>query len=124
MIEPPTRQYRQYVFLGRGAGAALASEAALKIREAAQAWSEAYPSLEFRHGPISVITDETLVWPMGELDAGLAREIGQSGATLATSAGDPMVDLVRGHRLAVELARARNLDPDHPRRLTRSVILR
>jgi fructoselysine-6-P-deglycase FrlB-like protein len=124
MSTPPAKQYQQYVFLGRGAGAALASEAALKIREAAQQWSEAYPALEFRHGPISVITNETLVTPMGELDPELAREIEQAGATLATSAGDPMVDLVRAHRLAVSVAEARNLDPDHPRRLTRSVILR
>jgi fructoselysine-6-P-deglycase FrlB-like protein len=124
MSSPPAKQYQQYVFLGRGAGAALASEAALKIREAAQQWSEAYPALEFRHGPISVITNETLVTPMGELEPELAREIEQTGATLATSAGDPMVDLVRAHRLAVSVAEARNLDPDHPRRLTRSVILR
>lgn len=124
MTEPAARQYQQYVFLGRGAGAALASEAALKIREAAQAWSEAYPAFEFRHGPISVITEQTLVWPMGELDARLADEIEQTGATLAASAGDPMVDLVRAQRLAVVLADARNLDPDHPRRLTRSVVLR
>ena len=32
----------------------LASEAALKLREAAQAWTEAYPAFEYRHGPISV----------------------------------------------------------------------
>jgi fructoselysine-6-P-deglycase FrlB-like protein len=123
MAEPPARQYEQYVFLGRGAGSALASEAALKIREAAQAWSEAYPALEFRHGPISVITERTLVWSIGELDVRLMSEIEHTGASLVTSAGDPMVDLVRAQRLAVALADMRGLDPDHPRRLTRSVIL-
>jgi len=122
-LEPPALRYRQYVFLGHGAGAALASEAALKFRETAQTWSEAYPALEFRHGPISVITDQTLVWPIGELDASLGNQIAQTGAALAESAGDPMVDLVRTQGAAVALAEATGLDPDHPRRLTRSVVL-
>jgi len=34
-----------------------------------------------------------------------------------------MAELVRVHRLALALARARGLDPDRPRNLTRSVIL-
>jgi fructoselysine-6-P-deglycase FrlB-like protein len=122
-LPEPLDTFRQFVFLGRGAGAALASEAALKFREAALSWSEAYPALEFRHGPISVISDETLVWPLGELDVALRKEILDAGATVTDSCGDPMVDLVRVHRAAVALADAKGLDPDHPQRLTRSVIL-
>jgi len=36
---------------------------------------------------------------------------------------DPMAELVRVHRLAAAAARARGLDPDRPRNLSRSVIL-
>jgi fructoselysine-6-P-deglycase FrlB-like protein len=36
----------QWTFAGRGWTVGLASEAALKLREAAQAWTEAYPALE------------------------------------------------------------------------------
>jgi glucosamine 6-phosphate synthetase-like amidotransferase/phosphosugar isomerase protein len=36
---------------------------------------------------------------------------------------DPLADLVRVQRLAVELATARGLDPDHPRNLAFSVVL-
>jgi fructoselysine-6-P-deglycase FrlB-like protein len=34
-----------------------------------------------------------------------------------------MAELVLIQRMAVELAEARGLDPDHPRHLTRSVVL-
>ena len=43
----------QVTFLGTGWTVGLASEAALKLREAAQAWTESYPAMEYRHGPIS-----------------------------------------------------------------------
>jgi glucosamine 6-phosphate synthetase-like amidotransferase/phosphosugar isomerase protein len=56
--------------------------------------------------------------------AGLAEEVARTGATFFTSAElDPMADLVRAQRLAVELARARGIDPDRPRHLSRSVVL-
>ncbi len=58
-------QFEHFVFLGTGPSVGLASEAALKFREAAQAWSEAYPAKEFRHGPISVAGPRTLVWLLG-----------------------------------------------------------
>ena len=45
---------RQTVFLGSGWSIGLAHEAALKLREAAQAWSESYPAMEYRHGPIAL----------------------------------------------------------------------
>jgi fructoselysine-6-P-deglycase FrlB-like protein len=36
---------------------------------------------------------------------------------------DPLAQLVQAQRAAVALATARGLDPDHPRNLTRSVVL-
>jgi len=71
---------RQVVFLGRGWSVGLAQEAALKVRESAQAWSEAYPAMEYRHGPISTAGPGTVVWSLVELPPGLAGEITQTGA--------------------------------------------
>jgi fructoselysine-6-P-deglycase FrlB-like protein len=119
----PTSQPRQLVFLGRGMSVGLAREAALKTREAAGAWSEAYPALEYRHGPISVAGPGTLVWALADLPPGLAREIQDTGADLVEPSSDPLVELVRAQRFAVALALARGLDPDHPRHLSRSVVL-
>jgi glucosamine 6-phosphate synthetase-like amidotransferase/phosphosugar isomerase protein len=42
---------------------------------------------------------------------------------VVTSSLDPLAQLVQVQRLAVAAATARGLDPDHPRALTRSVVL-
>ena len=65
--------YRRIVFLGAGWTIGLAAEAALKLREAAGAWTESYPAMEYRHGPITAASDETLVWPIGAVDATVLR---------------------------------------------------
>jgi fructoselysine-6-P-deglycase FrlB-like protein len=114
---------RQWVFLGSGWTVGLAEEAGLKMREAAQAWTEAYPAMEYRHGPISVADAGTVVWPIGELDPALRSDIERTGATVVPAAGDPLATLVTIQRTAVALAEARGLDPDAPRNLTRSVVL-
>jgi CRISPR-associated protein Cas5a/b/c len=117
-------EFRQYTFLGTGWVAGVAMEAALKLREAAGAWAEAYPAMEYRHGPISVADAGSLVWFLGEPPAGLEAEVRATGASVRTSGADPLAELVRVQRLAVELAESRGLDPDRPRHLARSIILR
>ncbi|WP_432057858.1 SIS domain-containing protein [Streptomyces sp. bgisy022] len=118
----------QFTFLGTGWTCGLALEAALKMREAAGAWTEAYPAMEYRHGPISITGPGRIAWVFGELPEGLAGDVDRVGGTLvadsATPAGlDPLADLVRAQRLAVACAEARGYDPDRPRNLTRSVVL-
>lgn len=49
------------VFLGSGVNYGLACEAMLKMKEMSLTRSEAFHFLEFRHGPKSVVTGETLV---------------------------------------------------------------
>lgn len=120
-IEPT--EVRQLVFLGRGPSVGLAREVALKAREAAGAWSEAYPALEYRHGPISVAEPGTVVWALAQLPRGLADEIEETGASLVEPSSDPLIELVGAQRLAVRLALDRGLDPDQPRNLNRSVVL-
>ena len=113
----------QFSFLGRGWAAAVAEEAALKCREAAGAWTEAYPAMEYRHGPISVSGNGTVVWVFGEAPVGLADDVAATGATFIDDDLDPLVDLIRAQRLAVELAFRNGRDPDHPLSLSFSVIL-
>jgi fructoselysine-6-P-deglycase FrlB-like protein len=111
------------VYLGRGWTYGLAQEAALKIREAAQAWAESYPLLDYRHGPLAVAHPGSLVWLLGVRDDELARDIEVTGATVVQSDADPLVQLALAQQLAVRTAVARGLDPDHPRHLTRSIVL-
>ncbi|MEU0164773.1 sugar isomerase [Streptomyces iakyrus] len=113
----------QFTFLGRGWTVGLADEAGLKMREAALAWAEAYPAMEYRHGPISVSTKGTATWMLGDAPGGLARQVRDTGALWIAGRLDPLAELVRVQRLAVAVAASRGLDPDSPRHLTRSVIL-
>lgn len=113
----------QFTFLGRGWTVGLAHEAGLKMREAVQGWTESYPAMEYRHGPIAIAAPNRVTWMFGELPAGLADDVAKTGALLVNSGMHPLADLARVHRVTLERARARGLDPDAPRNLSRSVIL-
>ncbi len=113
----------QWTFLGTGWTIGLANEAALKLREATQSWTESYYAMEYRHGPISIAAPGRVVWVFGAAPAGLADEVRRTGAHVELFDGDPLVSLVRAHRVAEAVAEARGLDPDRPRNLDRSVIL-
>ena len=113
----------QFTFLGSGMSLGIANEAALKLREASQSWTESYPAMEFRHGPISVVGRSSTVWIFGPPPPGLLEDLGGTGAYVEYSGLDPMADLIRAQRLAVALAEAKGLNPDEPRHLTRSVLL-
>ncbi|MFE4336210.1 SIS domain-containing protein [Streptomyces sp. NPDC056831] len=113
----------QFTFLGRGWTAGLANEAALKMKEASLSWTEAYPAMEYRHGPISIATTGTATWMFGTAPEGLAEQVLSTGARWVESGLDPLAELVRVQRLAIARAAARGLDPDSPRHLTRSVVL-
>jgi fructoselysine-6-P-deglycase FrlB-like protein len=132
--------FDQITFLGRGWTVGIAEEAALKCRETAGFWTEAYPAMDYRHGPISIAGPRRVVWAFGDVPAGLADEVETTGAAFVHSRHhggyaslgrwlggrdplDPMADLILAQRVAVSLATTQGLDPDHPRNLTRSVIL-
>ncbi|SNY65903.1 SIS domain-containing protein [Paractinoplanes atraurantiacus] len=111
------------VFLGTGWTVGIAHEAALKVREAAQAYSESYPARDFRHGPVAVAGPRSLVWSFGDVPAELDDVARAAGATAYRDQRDPLAQLVLAQRFALALAAHRGLDPDAPRLLTRSVVL-
>lgn len=113
----------QITFLGTGWTIGLAAEAALKLREAAQSWTESYPAMEYRHGPMAIAEPGRVVWVFGSVPEGLADQVAATGALFTSSDLDPMAHLVLAQRLAVARARARGLNADQPRSLSRSVIL-
>ena len=113
----------QYAFLGTGWTVGLAHEAALKMREASQSWTESYPAKEYRHGPIAIAAPNRVTWMLGEAPDGLSGDVAATGARFEDRPIDGMADLVRAQRVALARARRAGLDPDSPRNLTRSVIL-
>ncbi|MEZ5094276.1 SIS domain-containing protein [Nocardioides sp.] len=125
-----------YFFLGSGPLFGLASEAMLKLKEMSLTSSEAYHTLEFRHGPMSMCGPETAV--VGLLDPARAvleravfDDIAPFGPRILTvGAGAevsvptdldpyaaPVLHLLPLQLLALERALAKGLDPDSPRHL-------
>ena len=122
-MPPDLAERTEFTFLGRGWAAAVADEAALKLREASRTWAESYPALEYRHGPVSVSDENTVVWALGEVPADLLADARRTGATVIASDADPLAGLIGAQRLAAVLAERKGIDPDQPRALSRSVIL-
>ncbi len=117
-------QMDEITYIGTGWTIGLAQEAALKTREAAQFWAEAYPAMDYRHGPLSISQAGRAVWAFGEVEPALIADIARTGATFESSTLDPMVHLIKAQRLAIALARKRGMNPDYPRNLSRSIILK
>ena len=113
----------QVTFLGQGWAYGIAQEAALKMREAAQLWTESYLQMEYRHGPIAIAEPGRAVWVFGTAVDGLRANIAATGASLVDDDLDPVADLVRAQLLGVRRAQLQGLDADRPRSLTRSVVL-
>jgi glutamine---fructose-6-phosphate transaminase (isomerizing) len=129
--------------IGRGLGLAVAMEAALKFKEVCGIQAEAFSGAEVKHGPMALIDEgyPLLVFaPRGPAQAGLlalademrgrgarvlvAAPVGTPGAALPLiGAGNEDLDpitAVQSFYPAVEaLARARGLDPDSPRHLSK-----
>ena len=104
----------QFTFLGDGWAYGIALEAALKMREAAQFWTEAYPQLEYRHGPIAIAEPGRAVWVFGTPAPGPCRPTsappGRSSSTTARPARRPDP----GAPARGTSRRAAGLDPDRP----------
>lgn len=53
--------FNKTIYLGMGVYFGLAEEACLKLKEMSYVWTESFGTLEFRHGPKSVVDQGTLV---------------------------------------------------------------
>ncbi|WP_287929397.1 SIS domain-containing protein [Arthrobacter sp.] len=122
-VEQELIDAEQFTFLGTGWTVGLAHEAGLKMREAVQGWTESYPAKEYRHGPISIAAPNRVTWMFGRQPEGLDADMEKTGARYINNDVHPLAELARVHRVTLERARARGMNPDLPRNLTRSVIL-
>lgn len=122
-LQPAWVAAEQITFLGRGWTVGFAHEAALKTRESSQFWAEAYPAMDYRHGPISVAQPGRLVWAFGEVPENLKADVENTGALFIESEWDAMALLVLAQRVAIAIAERKGLDADNPRHLSRSIVL-
>jgi glutamine---fructose-6-phosphate transaminase (isomerizing) len=112
----------QLVVLAAGWAVPLAEEAALKCRESAGMWAEAYATGEYRHGPISAAGPGTLVWAMTPLSSVEIAAIEETGARIHHGGTEPQAELVLLQRHAIVWAASAGRDADVPVHLTRSVV--
>jgi glucosamine--fructose-6-phosphate aminotransferase (isomerizing) len=74
------------LFIGRCSGAAIAAEAALKVKELSYIRAEAYPAGELKHGPIALIHTGTPVIVFAGSDALLAKTVSNAEEVRARGA--------------------------------------
>jgi glucosamine--fructose-6-phosphate aminotransferase (isomerizing) len=134
--------------LARGFHYATAREWALKLKELAYVLADPYSAADFQHGPIALIRGGYSVLGIattGPALAGMAELLGrvrEAGARLLLLSDDqavcalgdgillpsvpewlsPLVAIVPAQLFAYHLARARGIDPDAPRNLSKVTI--
>jgi len=146
------RSFDDVAFLGQGALYPIASETALKIMESSSSYAQFFHTLEFRHGPMSIVSEKVLVGALLS-ETGYAEEIAVllemkalGGCTLAIAnrlspeiraSADLVIELalavpelarlavyvVWGQLLGCRLGLRKGLDPDFPCHLSRVVTL-
>lgn len=131
-----------FVFLGGGANYGVAVEGSLKLQEMSLSYTQAFHPMEYRHGPVSLVDERTLVVLLysdktAEEEARLAGELMAKGAVVIGLGGKGSVSLPARAPIAwrpVELlpalqifgervAQAKGLDTLAPRHLTKVVTL-
>jgi glucosamine--fructose-6-phosphate aminotransferase (isomerizing) len=134
---------RNIMVVGRGISFPVALEAALKFKETSALQAEAFSGAEIKHGPMALIEDgyPLLIFATrGPAQAGLvalAEEMRGRGARVLLAAPqdvagrdldlpvaghpdlDPIVAIQAFYVMAARLSRARGLDPDQPRHLSK-----
>ncbi len=151
-IEAAARQLYEsscFFFLGRGFDAAVAAEAALKLKEISYIHAEAYPAGEMKHGPLALIEPGVAVVGIctrGDTHAKMASNLMEArarhGTVLAVVRADlprpdaadyvlsvpalyeplmPVVTMTAMQLLAYQIALLRGCPIDQPRNLAKSV---
>ncbi|MFS8114265.1 SIS domain-containing protein [Rhizobium jaguaris] len=133
---------RHFVYLGAGALYGVASEGALKLQEMSISYAQTFHPMEYRHGPISLIDEGSLVvllYSEDTLDeeAKLAREIQDKGGKVIGFGGPGDISIpLLGKQLAripeilpalqifgERIAQSKQIDTTAPRHLTKVVVL-
>lgn len=145
-------RFADYVCLGQGPYYGLACEAALKVQEMSCSYSQAFHTMEFRHGPKAIVARDTLiVFLLSQngysAECEVLEEVKSLGGTTlavvpradepARQASDYLIELgateneyrglvtraLPGQLLGLLTGLKKGLDPDNPRHLSRVVTL-
>jgi len=113
------------IIIGRNENLILAKEAALKLKEACYIQAEAIGGSELKHGSLALIQKGVKVLGIGEgLDNDMAEIKARGGEMLVINKKGIINNLVEIQLLSYFLAKNRNINPDKPRNLAKSVTVR
>jgi len=148
-----SREFADYVFLGQGPFFGIASEGQLKVTEMSCSYAQVFHTLEFRHGPKSIVSSQTLLTFLlaectGKSEQEVLTEMKELGGTTLVvtnrandevrRAADLLIELeldvpevarlapyvLAPQLLGLYLGLKRGFDPDEPRHLSRVVVLK
>ncbi len=146
------RDFVDYVCLAQGPLFGIASETMLKVTECSCSYAQVFHSMEFRHGPKSIVSPATLIMGLisessSAADCEVMQEMKRlSGTTVAITnaigeralhSADLLIEMrlavpeyarlaayaVWGQLLGVYTGLKKGLNPDSPRNLSRVVVL-
>lgn len=121
-----------YVFLGSGIYEGIARESALKLQEMSLSMTQAFSSLEYRHGPKALVTKNTVIILYASKqneEINLLNEMKELGAltvlrpSLVEDGRDAFLQVIFAQLLGLFIAKYKGLNPDQPKNLSRTVIL-
>ena len=141
-----------FITLGQGINYGIANECMNKMKEMSLSNSEAYYTLEYRHGPMSLVDDKTLIILLGnedtvDGDAKLLTQMKEYGAkvlALGNNASKDFTDVdytldmpygydslqnapiigFIGQLIGYYVAELKNLNADSPRHLTQAIVIK
>jgi len=145
-------EFADYVCLGQGGLYGIACESALKLTEMSVSYAQSFHTMEFRHGPKSIVSEDTLiVFLLSEAgyksEVEVLEEIKELGGTTmvvtnradarAKAAADFLVEfntqasewaqlplyLPSQQLMGLYTGTKKGMDPDRPRHLSRVVVL-
>jgi glucosamine--fructose-6-phosphate aminotransferase (isomerizing) len=144
--------FADYVYLGQGPFVGIAAEAALKVMESSSSYAQSFHTMEFRHGPKSIVSPTTMIgYFLSQSsyaeEVKVLQEMHRLGGIIfaVTNRADELVRrhshllielgldapelcqlapaIVWGQLLGVLTGIQKGLNPDSPRNLTRAVLL-
>jgi glutamine---fructose-6-phosphate transaminase (isomerizing) len=141
-VAPLLRGRSHFVYLGAGVNYGIATEGGLKLQEMSISYSQSFHPMEYRHGPISLIDDRSLVVMLYSHDtateeSALVRELQSKGAKVIgingpgdltipldmTDAANALACLPALQLLGEKVALSKNINSETPRHLTKVVVL-
>ena len=145
-----TKSIEETFYIGRNLDFALSLEGALKLKEISYVHAEGYPAGELKHGPLALVTPNSLViavityGPLKEKTLSNIKEVKARGGKVLAIAQEgyntieevadrvfyvpkvtndigPIINVIPLQLIAYYMAEARGLDIDKPRNLAKSV---